>query len=123
MSIGGIFHLSYPCPISYPLSREKTVTPVIGLALGGVNFENLFVVIRPAPNNSSAVYFTPAEAATAGAVTMVSLCVCTSHIIAVELWHLHQHHHQVHHRGGVHVLGHPFGCLVASREAFLVHGT
>ncbi len=47
---------------------KDIIMPPIGLITGGLNFDNLFLVLKPAP--SGAVFATPAEAAKAGAVTL-----------------------------------------------------
>ena len=47
---------------------KDIIMPPIGLVTGGLNFDNLFVILKDAPGG--AVFATPAEAAKAGAVTL-----------------------------------------------------
>jgi len=47
---------------------DDILMPPIGLLLGGVNFENLFVVLEP--GTPAGPYATPAEATEAGAATL-----------------------------------------------------
>lgn len=46
---------------------KDIIMPPIGLATGGLDFSNMFVVLKPAPNG--AAFATPAEAAKLGAIT------------------------------------------------------
>lgn len=47
---------------------KDVIMPPIGVMTGGLDFSNLFVVLKDAPNG--ATFATPAEAAKAGAVTL-----------------------------------------------------
>jgi large conductance mechanosensitive channel len=47
---------------------KDILTPVIGLLTGGLDFSNMFMVLKDAPGG--ATFATPAEAAKAGAVTL-----------------------------------------------------
>jgi large conductance mechanosensitive channel len=47
---------------------KDIIMPPIGLITGGLDFSNLFVVLKDAPGGAN--YATPAEAAKAGAVTL-----------------------------------------------------
>lgn len=46
---------------------KDIIMPPLGLATGGLDFSNMFVVLKPAPNG--AAFVTPADAAKVGAIT------------------------------------------------------
>lgn len=47
---------------------KDILTPLIGIATGGLDFSNMFLVLKTAPGGGT--FTTPAEAAKAGAVTL-----------------------------------------------------